>query len=56
MQYSCLLLRLHQLIYRLLEKKPDQQGTHFTVENFDLGLDRKYYQPKELNKKLKKIF
>ena len=23
---------------------------------FDLGLDRKYYQPKELNKKLKKIF
>ena len=23
---------------------------------FGLGLDRKYYQPKELNKKLKKIF
>ena len=78
------------LIYRLLEKKLDQQGTHFTVENivetlknmevaniedmcymstytcsqvctalnaaFDLGLDKKYYQPKELNKKLKKIF
>ena len=22
---------------------------------FDLGLDKKYYQPKELNKKLKKI-
>lgn len=78
------------LIYRLLEKKLDQQGTHFTIENiletlrnmevanmedmcymstytcsqvctalnaaFDLGLDRKYYQPKELNKKLKKIF
>lgn len=78
------------LIYRLLEKKLDQQGTHFTVENivetlrnmevaniedicyastytcsqvctalnaaFGLGLDRKYYQPKELNKKLKKIF
>ena len=78
------------LIYRLLEKKLDQQGMHFTVENivetlknmevaniedmcymstytcsqvctalnaaFDLGLDRKYYQPKELNKKLKKIF
>ena len=78
------------LIYRLLEKKLDQQGVHFTVENivetlrnmevaniedmcymstytcsqvctalnatFDLGLDRKYYQPKELNKKLKKIF
>lgn len=77
------------LIYRLLEKKLDQQGIHFTVENivetlrnmevaniedmcymstytcsqvctalnaaFDLGLDRKYYQPKELNKKLKKI-
>ena len=77
------------LIYRLLEKKLDQQGTHFTVENivetlrnmevaniedmcymstytcsqvctalnaaFGLGLDRKYYQPKELNKKLKKI-
>lgn len=78
------------LIYRLLEKKLDQQGSHFTVENivetlknmevaniedmcymstytcsqvctalnaaFDLGLDRKYYQPKELNKKLKNIF
>lgn len=78
------------LIYRLLEKKLDQQGTHFSIENivetlrnmevaniedmcymstytcsqvctalnaaFDLGLDRKYYQPKELNKKLKKIF
>ena len=78
------------LIYRLLEKKLDQQGTHFTIENivetlrnmevaniedmcymstytcsqvctalnaaFELGLDRKYYQPKELNKKLKKIF
>lgn len=77
------------LIYRLLEKKLDQQGTHFSVENiietlknmevanmedmcymstytcsqvctalnamFDLGLDKKYYQPKELNKKLKKI-
>ena len=73
-----------------LEKKLDQQGTHFTIENivetlknmevaniedmcymstytcsqvctalnaaFGLGLDRKYYQPKELNKKLKKIF
>ena len=22
---------------------------------FDLGLDKKYYQPKELNKKIKKI-
>lgn len=77
------------LIYRLLEKKLDQQGTHFTVENivetlknmevtnledicyssvysgsqvctalnaaFDLGLNKKYYQPKELNKKIKKI-
>lgn len=77
------------LIYRLLEKKLDHQGTHFTVENivetlrnmevaniedmcymstytcsqvctalnaaFSLGLDRKYYQPKELNKRLKKI-
>ena len=77
------------LIYRLLEKKLDQRGTHFTVENivetlrnmevdnledmcfkstytgsqvctalnaaFDLGLDKKYYQPKELNKKIKKI-
>ena len=78
------------LIYRILEKKLDQQGTHFTIENivetlrnmevaniedmcymstytcsqvctalnaaFELGLDRKYYKPKELNKKLKKIF
>jgi transposase len=77
------------LIYRLLEKKLDTYGTHFTTDNildtlrcmgvvnvkdslyvatytaskvctslngvFDLGLDKKYYQPKELNKKLKKI-
>jgi transposase len=77
------------LIYRILEKKLNLNGTHFTVENIidtlrnmnvaniedmcymstytssqvctalnaisDLGLDRKYYQPKELNKKLKKI-
>lgn len=77
------------LIFRLLEKKLDAYGTHFTVENiietlknmnvaniedlcymstytcsqtctalnavFDLGLDKKYYQPKELNKKFKKI-
>ena len=69
------------LIFRLLEKKLDLYGTHFTVENiietlknmnvaniedlcymstytcsqtctalnavFDLGLDKKYYQPKE---------
>jgi hypothetical protein len=77
------------LIYRLLENKLDQYGTHFTAENilrtlknmnvtntqdtfyastytesqvctalnglFDLGLDRKYYLPKELHKKIKKI-
>lgn len=77
------------LIYRLLEKKLNSHGTHFTIENiietlnnmevaniedlcymstysnsqvcaalnavFDLGLDKKYYQPKELNKKIKKI-
>ncbi|MCL1975379.1 MAG: transposase [Firmicutes bacterium] len=77
------------LVYRLLEKKLDQYGTHFTTDNiietlrnmnvvnitdslyaaaytasnvctslngvFGLGLDKKYYQPKELNKKLKKI-
>lgn len=77
------------LIYRLLEAKLNQYGTHFTIENiietlnnmevaniedmcymstysgsqvctalnavFDLGLDKKYYQPKELNKKIKKI-
>lgn len=77
------------LIYRLLESKLDQNGTHFTTENiletlrnmnimntqdafytatytgsqvctslngvFDLGLDKKYYLPKELNKKIKKI-
>lgn len=77
------------LIYRLLEKKLDTAGEHFTtndvietlknmnVVNFedvcymstydcsrictalngisDLMLDRKYYQPKELNKKIKKI-
>lgn len=77
------------LIYRLLEAKLDNYGTHFTIENiietlrnmevanvqdmyflstyngsqictalnaiFDLSLDKKYYQPKELNKKIKKI-
>ena len=77
------------LIYRLLEKKLDMHGTHFTVNNVietlnsmdianiedmcymstytgseictalnavtGLGLDKKYYQPKELNKKIKKI-
>jgi len=77
------------LIYRLLENKLDQYGTHFTTDNildtlqnmnvvnikdslyaatytaskvctslnglFSLGLDKKYYQPKELNKKLKKL-
>jgi len=77
------------LIYRLLENKLDQYGTHFTTENiletlrnmnvmntqdafytatyksshvctslngiFDLGLDKKYYLPKVLNKKIKNI-
>ena len=77
------------LIYRLLEKRIDMQGTHFTTDNIietlnsmnvasledmcymstytgsgvctalnavtGLGLDKKYYQPKELNKKNKKI-
>ena len=77
------------LIYRLLENKLDQYGTHFTTENiletlrnmnlintqdafytatykssqvcttlngvFNLGLDKKYYLPKELNKKIRKI-
>lgn len=77
------------LIYRLLEKKLDDKGMHFTIGNiietlqnmnvinigdmcykstytgsqvltalnavFDLQLDRQYYQPKELNKKIKKI-
>ena len=76
------------LIYRLLETKLKEHGTHFTIENvretlrnmevanvedmyylstyngsqictalndiFDLGLDKKYYQPKDLNKKIKK--
>lgn len=77
------------LIYRLLEQKLDQYGTHFTTDNildtlrnmnvmntqdlfytstyqgsqvctalnglYGLGLDKKYYLPKELNKKIKKI-
>lgn len=77
------------LIYRLLENRLDQYGTHFTTENilntlknmnvtntqdafytaaytgsqvctslngiFNLGLDKKYYLPKELNKKIRKI-
>lgn len=77
------------LIYRLLENKLDQYGTHFTTDNiletlqnmnvqnshdafytanyrgsevctalngiFDLGLDKKYHLPKELNKKIKTI-
>jgi hypothetical protein len=77
------------LVYRLLEKKLDDYGTHFTIEDtietlknmnvinmqdiyyaaafkgsnictalngvFGLGLDKKYYRPKELNKKIKNI-
>lgn len=77
------------LIYRLLENKLDQYGTHFTTDEildtlrnmnvmntqeafytstytgsqvctslngiFDLGLDKKNYLPKDLNKKIKKI-
>ena len=77
------------LIYRLLENKLDEYGTHFTTDEiletlknmnvtntqdlfytasyqsskvctslngiFELGLDKKYYRPKELNKKIKKI-
>ena len=77
------------LIYRLLEIKLEQYGTHFTTENiletlknmnvmntqdlfytstykgsqvctalnglYGLGLDKKYYLPKELNKIIKKI-
>jgi transposase len=77
------------LIYRLLEAKLDDYGTHFTLENiietlknmqvvnmqdmyyhsiyagsqvcmalnsvFELALDKQYYLPKELNKKIKKI-
>ena len=77
------------LVYRLLETKLDQIGTHFTTDQiletlkvmnvmnfqdtfyasaytesevgialnaaFDLGLNKKYYQPKDLNKKLKNI-
>jgi transposase len=77
------------LIYRLLERKLDQYGTHFTASEiletlrnmnvmnvqdmyyaaaykgsevctalngvFALGLDRKYYRPKDLNKTIKKL-
>lgn len=77
------------LIFRLLEKKLDDYGTHFTTDEiletlrnmnvlniedalfsatytgsnvctslngiFGLDLDKKYYLPKDLNKKLKKI-
>jgi len=77
------------LIYRLLEKKLDMNGTHFSTDNiidtlknmevaniedmcyastytssqvmtalnavYDLGLDKKYYQPKDLNSKIRKI-
>ena len=77
------------LVYRLLENKLEQYGTHFTTENiletlrnmnvmnsqdlfytatyrgsqvctalngiYGLGLDKKYYLPKELNKKIKKL-
>jgi len=77
------------LIYRLLEVKLDQYGTHFTTDDildtlrnmnvinahdayyaaayrssqvctalnglFDMGLDKKYYLPKDLNKKIKNI-
>ena len=77
------------LVYRLLETKLDQYGTHFTTTQildtlkamnvlnfqdtfyasaftesdvstalnaiFDLGLNKKYHQPKDLNKKLKNL-
>ncbi|MDO5434982.1 MAG: hypothetical protein Q4G19_01275 [Clostridia bacterium] len=77
------------LVFRLLETKLDQYGTHFTTEQildtlktmnvqnfqdtfyasaftesdvsialnavFELGLSKKYHQPKDLNKKLKKL-
>jgi transposase len=77
------------LIYRLLECKLDQYGTHFTTEDiletlrnmnvmdsqgmyyaaaykgsqvctalngvYALGLDKKYYLPKDLNKKIRKL-
>ena len=77
------------LVYRLLESKLDQYGTHFTTEQildtlkvmnvmnfqdtfyastftesdvstalnavFELGLNKKYHQPKDLTKKLKKL-
>lgn len=77
------------LIYRLLEKRLEDKGYHFTVDKIietlnnmevvnmqdicymsiydgskissalneilDIGLDRKYYQPKDLNKKIKNI-
>jgi transposase len=77
------------LVYRLLEVKLDQYGTHFTTENiletlrnmnianvhdmyymptytvgsvctalngiYDLNLDKKAYEPKDLNKKIKNL-
>ena len=77
------------LVFRLLQTKLDQYGTHFSTDSiletlrnmnvlnvqdsfyaaaytssqictnlnavFDLGLDKKYYLPKELTRKLKKI-
>jgi transposase len=77
------------LIYRLLEVKLDQYGTHFTTDQiidtlknmevtnvqemfyqslyhgsevctafnglYGLGLDKQYYQPKELNKKIRNL-
>ena len=77
------------LVYRLLETKLNQAGTHFTTNQiletlkvmnvmnfqdafyaaaytesdvgialnaaFDLGLNKKYYEPKELNRKLRNI-
>lgn len=77
------------LIYRLLENKLNQYGSHFTTNNilstlknmnvvnvrdaffssaytgsevctalnglFNLGLDKKFYQPKDLNKKIKNL-
>jgi transposase len=77
------------LVYRLLEAKLDDNGTHFSIDSilqtlrnmnvanahdlyymatyngsrvcsafndvFNLGMDRRYYQPKDLNKKIKNI-
>ena len=50
---------LYEIDQSIIDEEEKYDGYYAVAANlntaFGLGLDRKYYQPKELNKKLKKI-